>query len=199
MSLPRPGRYGRGTSAPGKVDQHMLLKCRVRLSVLSTAVAVLIVGAARTPVIESWDAVYLAGSKVGYVHTFVEPVKDRAASLCASGVDMKLSYKRLGDRVSIRMQYGTIETLDGAVLRLDTRIPASEQEMRATATSSAEDEPRSSTHGGQRQQQSIDWGPRRTRALRRRAEPLPQADEARRGPRTLKMSCPTSTGSATSP
>lgn len=49
MSLPRPGRYGRGTSAPGKVDQHMLLKCRVRLSVLSTAVAVLIVGAVRHP------------------------------------------------------------------------------------------------------------------------------------------------------
>jgi hypothetical protein len=107
---------------------------------------------------DSWDAVYLAGSKVGYVHTYVEPVKDRDRPLLRVRIDMVLSYKRLRDRVTTRMQYGTIEAIDGSVLRLDTRIQASDQEMR--------------THGdvvggkmnlvldgaGQSQQKSIDWG-----------------------------------------
>jgi hypothetical protein len=80
---------------------------------------------------DSWDAIYLGGAKAGYIHTYIEPVKDRGRDLLRVRVDMVLRYKRLKDHVVTKMQYGTIETLEGQVLRLDTRIQASNLEMRA--------------------------------------------------------------------
>src|SRR5262249_31813813 len=78
---------------------------------------------------ESWDAVYLAGAKVGYIHTFVEPLKDRGRDLLRVRVDTSLSLKRLEDEITMELRYGTIETPEGAVLRLDTRTVASTQEI----------------------------------------------------------------------
>jgi hypothetical protein len=120
---------------------------------------VALVGFASARAEESWDAVFLAGSKVGYVHTYIEPVKDHGRELFRVRVDTALNLKRLNDRVTMSMQYGTIEEPDGRVLRLDTRTLTSGQEMRV--------------HGdvvngrmtlyfdgtGQRQQKTIDWGP----------------------------------------
>src|ERR1700674_1256963 len=80
---------------------------------------------------ESWDAVYLAGAKVGYIHTYVEPLKDKDRELLRVRVDMVLSFKRLDNEISMELRYGTIETPQGAVLRLDTRTLASTQEIRA--------------------------------------------------------------------
>lgn len=80
---------------------------------------------------ESWDAVYIRGQRVGYFRTAVEPVKDRDKSLVRVRVEMTLSFKRGKDPVTMEMLYGTIETPDGSVLRLDTRIMASRNEMRS--------------------------------------------------------------------
>ena len=106
---------------------------------------------------ESWDAVYIRNQRVGHVHITVQPVKDRERSLHRVQVETTLSFKRGKDPVTMEMLYGTIESLDGSVLRLDTRILASRQEMR--------------THGdvidgkmkmildgsGQRQESTIPW------------------------------------------
>jgi len=70
---------------------------------------------------DSWDAIYIANSKVGSIHTYVAPVKDKGRELLRVRVDMKLQFTRLGSKVKIETMYGTIETLEGSVLRLDTR------------------------------------------------------------------------------
>lgn len=111
------------------------------------------------PVSESWDAVYLGGAKVGHIHTFVEPVQDRGRSLLRVRVDMSLSYKRLENRVSMSMQYGTIETPDGSVLRLDTRIVASDQELRIHGDAAGGQMVLKFDGTGQRQESRIAWGP----------------------------------------
>jgi transglutaminase-like putative cysteine protease len=108
---------------------------------------------------ESWDAVFIAGSRVGHVHTWVEPVQDRGRDLLRVRVDTELSYRRLDDLVTIKLQYGTIETPDGRVLRLDTRTLASRQEMR-TYGDVVEGKMTLIMEGaGQRQQVTIPWGP----------------------------------------
>src|SRR3954452_11486656 len=73
---------------------------------------------------ESWDAVYLSGAKIGHIHTFVEPLKDRGRDLLRVRVDMVLTFKRLDNEITMELRYGTIETPQGAVLRLDTRTLA---------------------------------------------------------------------------
>ena len=108
---------------------------------------------------ESWDAVFIAGAKVGSIHTFVEPVKDRGNDYVRVRVDTVLKYKRLDDVVTIKLQYGTIETPDGQVLRLDTRTLASDQEMRAYGDVKAGKMTLILEGGGQSQKKTIDWGP----------------------------------------
>jgi len=115
--------------------------------------------AAAAPTTDSWDAVYLAGSKVGHIHTFIEPVKDRGQDFLRVRFEMRLSYKRLDDAVTIRMEYGTIETPEGEVIRLDTRTHASDQEIRVHGDVVKGKMTLFLDGTGQRQQQTIDWGP----------------------------------------
>ncbi len=70
---------------------------------------------------ESWDAIYLAGSKIGYVHTYVETVKEKGREFQRVRIDISEELKRDRDTTVIKLQYGTIETREGQVLRLHTR------------------------------------------------------------------------------
>lgn len=158
-SFPATDRIGRRfTSEQGKVIILMNRKLRpARRGVLLTVVAIVgLAGAA--PTADSWDAVYLAGSKVGHVHTFIEPVKDKGRDFLRVRIDMKLTYKRLQDTVTTQLQYGTIETPDGEVVRLDTRTLVSQQEMRVHGDAIDGKMTLVLDGAGQRQQQVIDWG-----------------------------------------
>jgi hypothetical protein len=108
---------------------------------------------------DSWDAVYVAGAKVGSIHTYIEPVTDHGRELLRVRLDLVLEVKRLGDRSTTRMQYGTIETKEGEVLRLDTRILASNDETRIHGDV-VDGKMKLIFEGtGERQEQTIDWGP----------------------------------------
>lgn len=128
----------------------------VRTVCLVAALALLgLTGAA--PTTESWDAVYLAGSKIGHTQTWVEPVKDRGRDLLRVRIKTELNSKRLQDQATTKVEYGSIETLDGKVLRLDTRIVASEQEMRVYGDVVAGKMKLIIEGGGQRQEEIIPW------------------------------------------
>jgi hypothetical protein len=79
---------------------------------------------------DSWDAIYLAGSKIGYTHTFVEKVKNRGRDYLRVRIDSEQRFKREKDTTVTRLTYGTIETPDGQVLRLDTLTSIGEQKLR---------------------------------------------------------------------
>jgi len=79
---------------------------------------------------DSWDAIYLAGSKIGYVHTYVEKVTDRGHDYLRVRIDIEQRIQRDKDVSVTKLTYGTIETLDGQVLRLDTLTEAGEQRLR---------------------------------------------------------------------
>lgn len=79
------------------------------------------------PKTESWDAVYIAGNQVGHIQTWIEPVSDKGRDLLRVRVKSELTFKRLKDTVTMKLEYGSIETPDGQVLRLDNLINASTQ------------------------------------------------------------------------
>ena len=107
--------------------------------------------------LESWDAVFLAGYKVGFIHTYIEPVNDKGRELLRVRVDLELHFKRQDDFLTTKMQYGTIEELDGAVLRLDTRTQVGEQELRVHGDVIDKKMKLVFEGTGQRQEQVIDW------------------------------------------
>jgi hypothetical protein len=79
----------------------------------------------------SWDAIYLAGSKIGWVHTYVQKVKSGGKEYQRVRVDVEQRLKRGRDIALTKLSYGTIETLDGQVLKLDTLTSAGKQNLRA--------------------------------------------------------------------
>lgn len=127
------------------------------LSLAAGALAVLVTSAG-VRAQESWDAIYIAGDKVGHTHIRVAPVKDgRGRELHRVQVNTVLSFRRGRDRVNMELRYGTIETKEGGVLRLDTRTLAGKEELRTfgdvvdgTMTLTLEG-------GGQRREVPIAW------------------------------------------
>lgn len=82
---------------------------------------------------ESWDAIYIGESKVGSMHLWIKPVKDsKGRELTNVRVDWELNVKRGRDTTKVKQFYGTIETPDGAVLRLDTITQAGSQNIRTS-------------------------------------------------------------------
>src|SRR5262249_36983953 len=108
---------------------------------------------------ESWDAIYVGGKKIGHIHVTVTPVKDRGRDLLRVRVDQEFRIKRENDTVTMRNTYGTIQTLNGEVLRLDHRTLASNQEMRVFGDV-INNQMRIRLEGsGQTQEQVIPWSP----------------------------------------
>jgi hypothetical protein len=108
---------------------------------------------------DSWDAIYLAGSKVGWLHTFVEKVPNNGKNYLRVRIDCEQRFKRDKDVSISRFQYGTIETLDGQVLRLDTLTSVGEQKLRGHGDVIRGEMKFILDGAGQRQELVIPWGP----------------------------------------
>jgi hypothetical protein len=108
---------------------------------------------------DSWDAIYLAGSKIGWVHTFVEKVHNNGKNYLRVRIDCEQRLKRDKDVSLARFQYGTIETADGQVLRLDTLTAVGEQKLRGHGDVIRGQMNFILEGTGQRQELLIPWGP----------------------------------------
>ena len=82
--------------------------------------------------LESWDAVFIGGKRVGVVQTKVTPLEDKGKRYIRVEVTTTLTFKRLNDSVTVRQRFGTIETPEGEVLRLDTRSNSGGPEIRTS-------------------------------------------------------------------
>jgi Transglutaminase-like superfamily len=127
-----------------------------RITCLALAIG-LLGGSARAQ--ESWDAIYLAGTKIGHVHTYVEKVKAQGKEYLRVRIDMEQRIKRDRDFSVTKLTYGTIETLDGQVLRLDTLIDAGQQRIRAHGDVIRGQMELILEGGGGKQSVVIPWGP----------------------------------------
>src|SRR6516162_8457545 len=112
-------------ASQGTSRNHTRIGGSLGLGLLALAAASL----AATSVQDSWDSVFIAGARVGSIHSTVEPFKDRGRDRLRVQVDLSLRFKRLDAEVTTRMRSTTIETREGAVESLDIRILASGQEL----------------------------------------------------------------------
>ncbi len=107
---------------------------------------------------EAWDAVFIGGRKVGHIHLQVEPVTaGDGHELLRIQVDSKLTLKRLDNQVIIATRYGTIETYEGQVLRLDARSLAGPNETRVSGDVLNGVMPLTLTAGGRQTRVELPW------------------------------------------
>jgi len=134
----------------------------VRLTLWFLAAMGLASAATNTPAqaqSESWDAVFIGNNKVGSIQIRVNPVKDKDRSLVNVLVDYQLTLRRGNDSVVMAMKYGTIETPEGEVLRLDTRTQASNQIIQVRGDVIDGKMKLEIINGKQKQQEVLTWGP----------------------------------------
>jgi transglutaminase-like putative cysteine protease len=119
---------------------------------------VLVLACASAHALDSWDAIYLAGSKIGWVHTFVENVKDRGREFLRVRIDIEQRLKRSNDVSITKLAYGTIETPEGQVLRLDTRTLTGDRDIRVHGDVIHGKMTLIMEGAGERQEVEIPWG-----------------------------------------
>jgi transglutaminase-like putative cysteine protease len=108
---------------------------------------------------EAWDAIYLGAYKVGYFHTKVSQLADTGRPLLRVQYDSVLKFKRGSDTVVIQQQYGSIETPEGEVLKLETRVYLGQKELRTLGEVRGSNLVMVLKSGDQTQQAEIPWGP----------------------------------------
>lgn len=109
---------------------------------------------------ESWDVFYMGQAKIGWAHTFVEKVKDRGRQYLRVRIDLEQHLKRGNDVSVTKLMYGTIETPEGRVLRLDTLTSLGEGTRIQTHGDVIDGKMDLIMEGaGQRQVLTIPWGP----------------------------------------
>src|SRR5262249_37153366 len=65
---------------------------------------------------ELWDAAYLGASKIGYLHTTIQPIERDGKKLLRTTQELRLTLKRDGKVGEIRMESGTEEDEEGKVV-----------------------------------------------------------------------------------
>ena len=144
---------GKGYRMPKRLSRPACLSCLV------IGLAAMLIATSSASAQESWDAVFLKGNKIGYVHVFVEKVSEKERELYRVRVDQVFTFRRLDDTVTMKLMYGTIETPEGEVLRLDTRTLASDEEMRVHGDAiNGKMKLILETGNGAKQEQTIPWG-----------------------------------------
>jgi hypothetical protein len=139
---------------------------------------------------ESWDACYLDGSRIGYVHTAYYRDTVAGAPGVRIVVNGKLALVRFGKRVEQESSETTWRTDEGAVSRFDIVAGLGESRQATTGAVTGDKATLQLTIGGKPATQTIDW-PAGTRSStgvedELRASP-PKAGEARRFPMFLPM------------
>ena len=84
------------------------------------------------PVEETWDSVYLAGSKIGYVHTTVDEITEGNRKLLRIHVDTQHTIRRYGQTIELAVRYLFYESPEGELVRFDNRMRISAREIHTT-------------------------------------------------------------------
>lgn len=72
--------------------------------------------------VETWDAIYLQAAKMGYGRTRISGREEDGRQLRQIDALMRMSVKRLGQKLDIEMSMRSIETIEGQVVRFRSEV-----------------------------------------------------------------------------
>ena len=106
---------------------------------------------------DSWDLIRVGGIKIGSQHIQVERIVYEGRPLQRVMFNQVFSFRRGRDRTTMEVRYGSIETPEGAVLRLDARMKTGPQEVQTKGEIVDGKMDLTLSTGGQEQKLTIPW------------------------------------------
>ncbi|MBL9124808.1 MAG: transglutaminase family protein, partial [Planctomycetaceae bacterium] len=109
--------------------------------------------------IETWDAVYLKGNHVGYIHSKIEAVQRQGRPLAQTTVDTRLWLTRFGQASDQQILVTSNETADGRILDFVTEARLGPAPLICRGRVADDRLLVESTAGGQTTRREIPWDP----------------------------------------
>jgi transglutaminase-like putative cysteine protease len=81
---------------------------------------------------ETWDAYFMQGSRIGYVHTTIEQVNEAGEALVHTRNKAFTAMKRGGQTIEQEMTIASWDTPEGALVRFETRMTAGQSDTVTT-------------------------------------------------------------------
>lgn len=107
---------------------------------------------------ESWDAAYISGVKVGYIHTIADHRDVGGQVVVHMRQSGKLTIKRFNDSLTISTQTDSFEHLDGRLYAVETRTKMAKQEQTSRGVLGSDGIFRHTVNvGGKKVTHDIDW------------------------------------------
>ena len=108
---------------------------------------------------ESWDAIYIEGTKIGYTHTRREPDNRSARPLVRIESQSRLSLERFGQTSVQRMRSESLETPDGRLVSFQTEVQMGSRPVRTTGRIDGDQLLVNILGGGKKVERQIAWPP----------------------------------------
>jgi len=108
---------------------------------------------------ESWDAIYIEGTKIGYTHTRREPDNSSARPLVRIESQSRLSLERFGQTSVQRMRSESLETPDGRLVSFQTEVQMGSRPVRTTGRIDGDQLLVNILGGGKKVERQIAWPP----------------------------------------
>lgn len=117
------------------------------------------VASAKSPTVsnsDTWDAIYLQGAKVGWVHTLTKPVPDQAGVLLTE-TEFFMSIERFGQKTEQRVKSTSRESTDGSLIAFTTEAFQGPNPVRTHGTVVNGKLELVTTRDGREEKSSLDW------------------------------------------
>jgi hypothetical protein len=106
---------------------------------------------------ESWDLIIMGKDRVGYVHTLERQLQEEGRDVVHVQVTTVMTIKRFGQAIEMNLEYNSVESLEGQLIRIDNRVRGSMLDVRTSGEVVGDAMNLTIETLGKRTTQSIPW------------------------------------------
>jgi hypothetical protein len=107
---------------------------------------------------ETWESLFMGGSKVGYAHTIVDKVEAARQTVWRAAAKQRFEMKRFNDKIEMEIEFVTYETDDGRLYAFDSTMRQSGKDIVAKGRLEGDQMKITLDTLGNKQEQTLEWG-----------------------------------------
>ena len=82
--------------------------------------------------VETWDAIFMGGSKIGYNHAIIEQIEEKGQACVRTRGEVVMKLKRFGQPIEMKINLESVDTSQGALVHCQASHPGGSSTARVT-------------------------------------------------------------------